>query len=80
MRLPTRTPGCSSPASRSWRPVNGIGLFLRHLLEATGTAGNLTADAHIAALALERGAAVCSSDHDCARFPGIRHVSPSAAG
>lgn len=50
--------------------------ILFRLLEATGTAGNLTSDAHIAALALEHGAAVCSTDHDFARFPGIRHVNP----
>ena len=43
------------------------------------TAGNLTSDAHIAALALEHGAAVCSTDHDFARFPGIRHVNPLVA-
>ena len=53
--------------------------ILRRLLEATGTAGNLTSDAHVAALALERGAAVCSTDHDFARFPGIRHVNPLTA-
>jgi len=52
--------------------------ILCRLLEATGTAGNLTSDAHIAALALERGAAICSTDHDFARFPGIRHVNPLA--
>lgn len=46
------------------------------LLEATGTAGNLTSDAHIAALALEHGASIYSADHDFARFPGIRHVNP----
>jgi hypothetical protein len=28
---------------------------------------------------LERGAAVCSTDHDFARFPGIRHVNPLAS-
>jgi predicted nucleic acid-binding protein len=50
--------------------------ILCRLLEATGTAGNLTSDAHIAALALERGATVRSADHDFARFPGIRHVNP----
>jgi toxin-antitoxin system PIN domain toxin len=61
-----------APGERHW-PI------LRRLLEATGTAGNLTSDAHIAALALERGAAVCSTDHDFARFPGIRHVNPLAA-
>lgn len=52
--------------------------ILCRLLEDTGTAGNLTSDAHIAALALERGAVVCSTDHDFARFPGIRQVNPLA--
>jgi toxin-antitoxin system PIN domain toxin len=62
-----------APGERHW-PI------LRRLLEATGSAGNLTSDAHIAALALERGAAVCSTDHDFGRFLGIRHVNPLAAG
>ena len=53
--------------------------ILCRLLEATGTAGNLTSDAHIATLALERGAAVYSTDHDFARFPGVRHVNPLAS-
>ena len=52
--------------------------ILCRLLEATGTAGNLTSDAHIAALAIERGATICSTDHDFARFAGIRHVNPLA--
>jgi predicted nucleic acid-binding protein len=39
-------------------------------LEVTGSAGNLTADAHIAALMLERGVCIGSADHDFARFPG----------
>lgn len=63
----------SAPGARHW-PI------LRRLLEATGMAGNLTSDAHIAALALEHGAAVCSTDHDFARFPGIRHINPLVAG
>ena len=46
------------------------------MLLATGTAGNLTSDAHIAALVLERGAGICSADHDFARFPGVTHVNP----
>lgn len=39
-----------------------------HLLEQAGTAGNLTTDAHLAALALEYGATLCSSDNDFMRF------------
>jgi hypothetical protein len=41
-----------------------------------GTGGNLTTDAHLAALALEHGAELCSCDGDCARFPGLRWINP----
>ena len=50
--------------------------ILCNLLADAGTGGNLTTDAHIAALALERGCTVCSSDQDFKRFPGVRHVDP----
>ena len=53
--------------------------ILRRLLDLTGAAGNLTSDAHIAAIALERGACVCSTDHDFARFAGLMHVNPRAS-
>ena len=51
---------------------------MRNLLKTTGTLGNLTSDAHLAALAIERGAALYSTDHDFARFPGLEHVNPLA--
>lgn len=41
---------------------------LRGLLEHSGTVGNLTADAHLAAMALEHGASVVRFDRDFARF------------
>ncbi len=50
--------------------------ILRNLLVQSGTAGNLTSDAHLAALAIEHGAAVYSADHDFKRFPGIEHINP----
>lgn len=50
--------------------------LLRTLLTATGAAGNLTSDAHLAALALECSAEIGSSDRDFGRFPGVRHVNP----
>ena len=50
--------------------------MFRNLLASAGAAGNLTSDAHLAALAIERGATVYSADHDFARFPGLRHVNP----
>ncbi|MEO8504483.1 MAG: type II toxin-antitoxin system VapC family toxin [Acidobacteriota bacterium] len=49
---------------------------LRVLLAATGSAGNLTSDAHLAALALEHGALICSTDQDFRRFPGLRVKNP----
>jgi predicted nucleic acid-binding protein len=42
-------------------------------------AGHLTGDAHLAALAIEHGAVVCSSDTDFARFTGLRWVDPLQA-
>ena len=71
-------PGWSSRVSRPWHPASNHWAILRRLLESTGVAGNLTSDAHIAALAIERGAYVYSADHDFARFPGITHVDPLA--
>ena len=57
-------------------PGPGHWAILRALLYDAGTGGNLTSDAHLAALALESGAALHSSDADFARFPGIQHVNP----
>ncbi len=41
--------------------------------------GNLIADAHFAALAIEHGVEVCSADTDFARFPEARWHNPLAA-
>ena len=49
---------------------------LRNVLHTLGTAGNLTSDAHLAALAIEHGAELCSSDSDFARFPGLKWRNP----
>jgi uncharacterized protein len=46
------------------------------LLREVGTAGNLTTDAHLAALAIEHDADVVSYDRDFARFRGVRHRLP----
>jgi toxin-antitoxin system PIN domain toxin len=49
---------------------------LRDLLAPLGSAGNLTSDAHLAALAIEHGATLCSRDRDFTRFPGLRWEDP----
>jgi len=50
--------------------------ILRALLNDTGTAGNLTTDAHLAALAISHGATLVSFDSDFARFSGLRRENP----
>ena len=49
---------------------------LRGLIAHLGPGGNLTSDAHLAAIAIEHGAELCSSDADFARFPGLRWRNP----
>jgi toxin-antitoxin system PIN domain toxin len=55
-----------------------LGLALS-LLRAVGTAGNLTTDVQLAALAMELDADVYSNDSDFGRFEGLRWVNPLAA-
>lgn len=53
--------------------------LLEQLFEALGTAGRLTTDAHLAALAIEHQCELCSNDADFARFPGLRWRDPLKA-
>jgi hypothetical protein len=52
--------------------------ILRSLLADTGTAGNLTTDAHLAALAIEHGCELSSTDADFGRFHRVKWVDPLA--
>jgi predicted nucleic acid-binding protein len=45
----------------------------------TGVYGNLVPDAHLAALAIEHGLTLCSTDGDFARFPGLTWLNPLSA-
>lgn len=72
-------------AVRSWldhpdvqivTPGERHGEILFELLTQLGTAGNLTTDAHLAALAIEYHAELVSADVDFARFPGLRWFNP----
>jgi len=64
------------PAARLISPRDKHWSILRNLLKQTGMAGNLTTDAHIAALAIEQGYTVYSADNDFKRFPGLEHINP----
>lgn len=66
----------AQPASVVIAPTERHAAMLRSLLLPLGTAGNLTSDAHLAALAIEHGAALISYDSDFARFPGLTWRRP----
>jgi toxin-antitoxin system PIN domain toxin len=51
---------------------------LAGLLMVAVPRGNLVPDAHLAALAIEHGLTLCSTDGDFARFPGLRWENPLA--
>lgn len=60
-----------------WAPVpteNHLAIFKR-MLGVAGT-GKHVPDAHLAALAVEHGLVLCSSDGDFARYPGLRWMNP----
>lgn len=66
----------AQPYVRAVGPGEGHWTILRKLLRDSGTAGNLTSDAQLAAVALELGASVCSTDGDFERFAGVERVNP----
>jgi hypothetical protein len=66
------------PTSTVIEPTPRHAAILRGLLAGSGTAGNLVTDAHLAALAIEHGAELCSADRDFGRFPGLHWVNPLA--
>ena len=68
----------ASAAAVVLEPTTRHADLLRGLLGETGTAGNLTTDAHLAALAIEHGADIVSFDRDFARFPGVSHRLPGS--
>ncbi len=68
-----------APCTTVLHPGPRHAVLLRQLLEPLGTAGNLTTDAHLAALALEHDAELYSADADFSRFPGLRWSNPLAA-
>ena len=57
--------------------TRGSGIpILFGLLGALGTGGNLTTDAHLAALAIEHQGELHSTDADFRRFAGLRWRNP----
>ena len=61
----------SHPAAHVLNPTEHHAPLLARLLVGAGRGGNLTTDAHLAALAIEHGATLASFDRDFARFTGL---------
>ena len=61
----------AAPGARILHPGERHQAILARLLIAAGTAGNLTTDAHLAAIAIEHGATLGSFDRDFERFAGL---------
>lgn len=66
----------SQPPVRSIVPRDGHWDLVEKLLRQAGTAGNLTTDAHLAALAIQWDCTMYSTDTDFARFPGVKWKLP----
>ncbi len=61
--------GILEPGERHWD-------ILRGLMREAQTTGPLVMDAVVAAIALEHGATLCTTDRDFARFPGLKWMNP----
>jgi toxin-antitoxin system PIN domain toxin len=61
--------GILEPGERHWD-------ILRGLMREGQTVGSLVMDAALAALAMEHGATLCTTDRDFARFPGLEWANP----
>jgi hypothetical protein len=58
-----------NPGERHWD-------ILRAMMIKGQARGPLVTDAHVAALAIEHGAALATTDRDFARFPGLNFFNP----
>lgn len=65
-----------SPATWIPSPTDRHREVLSGLLTTPGLRANHVPDAHLAAIAIEHGLTLCSTDSDFARFPGLRWKNP----
>ena len=66
----------SQPSVAPLEPGESHWSLLRELVLDAGSGGNLTTDAHLAALAIEHDAELCSTDADFGRFKRLRWTNP----
>ncbi len=66
----------TQPPVRIPTPTENHWAVIKQFVSTIGAAGNLTSDAHLAALAIEYGAVLCSADHDFGRFKHLKWENP----
>jgi len=72
-----RNPPPMAGRQRASRHVFGYWVILSGLIEDSRVTGPMMADAAIAALAIEHGATLCTTDRDFARFPSLATIDPA---
>lgn len=65
-----------NPLVRTPGPEPGHWDLVKELIMETGTAGNLTSDIHLAAIAIGQSAKLFTLDADFSRFRGLRWEKP----
>jgi toxin-antitoxin system PIN domain toxin len=68
------------PTTYLLQPGEEHWVILSRLIREGQAHGALIMDAHLAALAIEHGAALCTNDRDFTRFPGLQLLNPLEAG
>jgi uncharacterized protein len=66
----------SLPQVQTLNPTERHFEILKALLPKGQASGALVMDGHLAALAIEHGALLCTTDRDFARFPGVKVSNP----
>jgi uncharacterized protein len=66
----------SQPNIRLLSPTEDHWTHFRKMVVDGQASGNLVSDAHLAALTIEHGGILNTTDRDFARFPGLRWINP----
>jgi len=66
------------PCARVVRPTDRHWTVFQQMLSDGQAVANLVTDAHLAALAIEHGCQLASTDSDFARFPRLKWINPLA--
>lgn len=74
--MPRVTAWLAQPGARLVGPTVSHWHHLQVMLQAAPQGGNLTTDAHLAALAVEHDCELHTADGDFSRFPGLKWRNP----